>query len=89
MFQQIEVGKVYTGKVVSIPQFGAFMEVLPSKDGLVHVSELAEGPAPKTLKTSSKRRRHHRPVAASLLSNQTGVLTRDSGYCVANPLVQV
>jgi polyribonucleotide nucleotidyltransferase len=43
MFQEIEVGKVYTGKVVSITQFGAFMEVLPGKDGLVHVSELAEG----------------------------------------------
>ena len=43
MFLEIEVGKVYTGKVVSISQFGAFMEVLPGKDGLVHVSELAEG----------------------------------------------
>jgi len=43
MFQEIEVGKVYTNKVVSITQFGAFMEVLPGKDGLVHVSELAEG----------------------------------------------
>jgi len=43
MFQEIEVGKVYTGKVVSITNFGAFMEVLPGKDGLVHVSELAEG----------------------------------------------
>jgi polyribonucleotide nucleotidyltransferase len=43
MFQEIEVGKVYTGKVVSITNFGAFMEVLPGKDGLIHVSELAEG----------------------------------------------
>ncbi len=43
MFQEIEVGKAYTGKVVSITAFGAFMEVLPGKDGLVHVSELAEG----------------------------------------------
>ena len=43
MFQAIEVGKVYTGKVVSITQFGAFMEVLLGKDGLVRVSELAEG----------------------------------------------
>ncbi len=39
MFQEIEVGKVYTGKVVSVTQFGAFKEVLPGKDGLVHVSE--------------------------------------------------
>jgi polyribonucleotide nucleotidyltransferase len=43
MFQEIEVGKVYTGKIVSITNFGAFMEVLPGKDGLIHVSELAEG----------------------------------------------
>jgi polyribonucleotide nucleotidyltransferase len=43
MFQEIEVGAVYTGKVVSITNFGAFMEVLPGKDGLIHVSELAEG----------------------------------------------
>ena len=43
MFAEIEVGKVYTGKIVSITAFGAFMEVLPGKDGLIHVSELAEG----------------------------------------------
>jgi polyribonucleotide nucleotidyltransferase len=43
MFQEIEVGKTYTGRVVSVTAFGAFMEVLPGKDGLVHISELAEG----------------------------------------------
>lgn len=43
MFAEIEVGTVYTGPVVSVTNFGAFMEVLPGKDGLVHVSELAEG----------------------------------------------
>ncbi|GAA5483290.1 polyribonucleotide nucleotidyltransferase [Haloferula sargassicola] len=43
IFAEIEVGKVYTGPVVSVTNFGAFMEVLPGKDGLVHVSELAEG----------------------------------------------
>ena len=43
MFQEIEVGMVYTGRVVSCTAFGAFMEVLPGKDGLVHISELAEG----------------------------------------------
>ncbi|KAB2642951.1 MAG: polyribonucleotide nucleotidyltransferase, partial [Verrucomicrobia bacterium] len=43
MFQEIEVNKNYTGKVVSVTAFGAFMEVLPGKDGLIHVSELAEG----------------------------------------------
>jgi polyribonucleotide nucleotidyltransferase len=39
---EIEVDKVYRGKVVSIKEFGAFVEVLPGKDGLVHISELAD-----------------------------------------------
>lgn len=43
MFEEIEVGKIYVGPVVSITKFGAFMEVLPGKDGLIHISELAEG----------------------------------------------
>jgi len=41
MFAEIEVGKVYTGKIVNTMAFGAFMEVLPGKDGLIHISELA------------------------------------------------
>jgi len=36
-----EVGKVYHGKVVSILDFGAFIEILPGKEGLLHVSEIA------------------------------------------------
>lgn len=35
-----EVGEVYTGKVVSILEFGAFVEILPGKEGLLHISEL-------------------------------------------------
>jgi len=38
--EEVEVGKVYDGKVVSIMNFGAFVEILPGQDGLVHVSEL-------------------------------------------------
>ncbi|MCX8108487.1 MAG: polyribonucleotide nucleotidyltransferase [Verrucomicrobiae bacterium] len=38
---EIEVGKVYRGKVVNIKDFGCFVEVFPGKDGLVHISELA------------------------------------------------
>ena len=38
---EIEVGKIYRGKVVTIKEFGCFVEVFPGKDGLVHVSELA------------------------------------------------
>ena len=39
---EVEVGKIYTGKVVSIKDFGAFIEILPGQDGLCHVSELDE-----------------------------------------------
>lgn len=37
----IEVDAVYTGKVVKIMEFGAFVNVLPGKDGLVHISQIA------------------------------------------------
>ena len=43
MFAEVEIGKTYTGKVMNVTTFGAFMEVLPGKDGLVHISELEEG----------------------------------------------
>jgi len=42
MTKEISVGEVYQGTVVSIKEFGAFVEVLPGKDGLVHISELAD-----------------------------------------------
>ncbi len=48
MFAEIEIGKVYTGKIVSTAKFGAFMQVLPTKDGLIHISELAQGRVGKT-----------------------------------------
>lgn len=38
---EIKVGEIYRGKVVSIKDFGCFVEVLPGKEGLVHISELA------------------------------------------------
>jgi polyribonucleotide nucleotidyltransferase len=41
MTAEIEVGKIYRGKVVTIKEFGCFVEVFPGKDGLVHISELA------------------------------------------------
>ncbi len=41
MTAEIEVGKVYRGKVVTIKEFGCFVEIFPGKDGLVHISELA------------------------------------------------
>jgi polyribonucleotide nucleotidyltransferase len=39
---EVEVGKVYTGRVTSVKDFGAFVEVLPGREGLVHISELAD-----------------------------------------------
>jgi polyribonucleotide nucleotidyltransferase len=38
--QEPEVGKVYTGKVKKIMNFGAFVEILPGKEGLLHISEI-------------------------------------------------
>jgi len=42
MTKEIEVGATYQGRVVSTKEFGAFVEVFPGKDGLVHISELAD-----------------------------------------------
>lgn len=41
MFREITVGEEFTGKVVRLAAFGAFVEILPGKDGLVHVSQMA------------------------------------------------
>ena len=38
-----DVGDVYTGKVVNITKFGAFVNILPGRDGLVHISKLGRG----------------------------------------------
>jgi polyribonucleotide nucleotidyltransferase len=40
--KEVEVGTVYTGRVTRIMAFGAFVEVLPGKEGLVHISELSD-----------------------------------------------
>ena len=41
LVEEAEVGKLYTGKITRIMNFGAFCEILPGKEGLIHVSELA------------------------------------------------
>jgi polyribonucleotide nucleotidyltransferase len=41
--QEVQVGKTYQGRVTSIKDFGAFIEILPGKDGLCHISELSDG----------------------------------------------
>jgi len=40
--KDVEVGELYTGKVTRLLNFGAFVEILPNKEGLVHISELAD-----------------------------------------------
>lgn len=40
--KDVEFGEIYDGKVVSITKFGAFMEILPGKEGLLHVSEISK-----------------------------------------------
>jgi polyribonucleotide nucleotidyltransferase len=40
MFAEVEVGKIYEGKVKRITDFGAFVEILPGKEGLCHISKL-------------------------------------------------
>ena len=39
---EAEVGRIYTGKVAKITDFGAFVTILPGQDGLVHISQIAE-----------------------------------------------
>ena len=42
MTQSVQVGRIYDGRVVSIKEFGAFVEIAPETDGLCHVSELSD-----------------------------------------------
>ena len=46
LVREVKVGEIYTGKVVKIMTFGAFVQLLPGKDGLVHISELADHRVP-------------------------------------------
>ncbi len=43
MTEGVQVGRIYEGRVTSIKDFGAFVEIMPGKDGLVHISELSDG----------------------------------------------
>jgi polyribonucleotide nucleotidyltransferase len=42
MTEEIKVGRIYTGKVVRVENYGAFVEILPGQDGMVHISQLAD-----------------------------------------------
>jgi polyribonucleotide nucleotidyltransferase len=41
IIEEPEVNKIYEGKVVKIMDFGAFVNILPGKDGLLHISEIS------------------------------------------------
>ena len=41
MLEKLNTTKFYEGRVVSIMKFGAFMEILPGKEGLLHISEIS------------------------------------------------
>jgi polyribonucleotide nucleotidyltransferase len=40
--EDVEIGRVYTGKIKRIVPFGAFCQIGPSKEGLIHISELSD-----------------------------------------------
>ncbi len=42
MTEEVEVGKIYTGTVVRVEPYGAFVNILPGVDGMVHISQLAD-----------------------------------------------
>src|SRR3990167_2108740 len=43
MTEEVRIGKIYKGKVTAIKEYGAFVEVLPGQDGLLHISEMSDG----------------------------------------------
>jgi polyribonucleotide nucleotidyltransferase len=42
LVKEVEVGETYTGKVTRLMNFGAFVEVLPGKEGLLHISKISK-----------------------------------------------
>ena len=47
MTAEIEIGQLYKGKVLRIVDFGAFINLLPNKDGLLHISQICQDRAQK------------------------------------------
>ncbi|SHJ90791.1 polyribonucleotide nucleotidyltransferase [Paramaledivibacter caminithermalis] len=45
--KEVQVGEIYVGKIVRITSFGAFVEILPGKEGLVHISQMAKERIPR------------------------------------------
>ena len=42
LLKEVEVGEIYEGKVTRLMTFGAFIEILPGKEGLLHISKMAK-----------------------------------------------
>ncbi|MDP2743517.1 MAG: polyribonucleotide nucleotidyltransferase, partial [Dehalococcoidia bacterium] len=42
--EEVQLGKIYTGKVIRLLKYGVLVEILPGKDGMVHITELADHP---------------------------------------------
>ena len=55
--RELKVGDVFTGKVARIMSFGAFVEYAPGKDGMIHISKLANGRVDKVEGRGEDRRR--------------------------------
>ena len=59
IIEEVEVGKLYLGTVRKIMDFGAFVEILPGTDGLVHISQLAHHRVKAVADEVSRRRSNH------------------------------
>lgn len=75
--EDVEVGKTYVGKVTRLMNFGAFVEVLPGKEGLVHISQLAMERVEKVEDVSTS--------AMKSWSNASKSTARAESICPAKP----
>ena len=70
--EEPEVGKVYDGTVVSIKDFGAFVNILPGVDGMLHISQIREG---KRLKSVDEALKVGDKVRVKLVAIERGKLS--------------
>ena len=54
----VQIGRIYEGRVTSIKDFGAFVEILPGSDGLCHISELSDELCQQRGRRAAGGRRH-------------------------------
>ncbi|MBQ9018299.1 polyribonucleotide nucleotidyltransferase [Candidatus Saccharibacteria bacterium] len=71
LVEEPEIGKIYSGKVVSIKDFGAFVNILPGTDGMLHISQIREG---KRLKSVDEALKIGDVVKVKLVSMEKGKL---------------